>query len=263
MHFPHFRITRLLLIAALPLIISGCFNTRPVKYMAEIGETTVPSDANPDYLLQSNDIVSIFVTSLDPKSTEVFNIPNSFTISTSTSAGLNTNYNGYLINAEGNIQMPLIGVIQASGLTKKQLKDNITKIINDKKLLVEPIVHVRHLNYEVTVLGEVGKPTVISVPSERITMLKALGMAGDITIYGNKESVLLIRDRDGKKKVTRVNLNAANFLQSPYYNLQPNDVVYVEPNSNKLASTSRGAILLPAILSTFSFVIVVLAQFIK
>ena len=252
-----------LCLLACAFLITGCFNTRPVKYFADIKETTVPSDVNPDYLLQPNDIVSIFVSSLDAKSTEVFNIPNSFTISSATITGVNTNINGYLINTEGNIQMPMIGTIQAAGITKKQLKENITKIINDKKLLVEPIVHIRHLNYEVTVLGEVGKPTVISVPNERITMLKALGMAGDITIYGDKESVLLIRERDGKKKVTRVNLNAGNFIQSPYYYLQPNDVVYVEPNSNKLATTSRGAILLPAILSTFSFLIVVLAQIIK
>jgi polysaccharide export outer membrane protein len=252
----------LLLIAGM-FLLSGCFNTRPVKYFADIQETTVPSDANPDYLLQPNDIVSIFVSSLDAKSTEVFNIPNTFTISSATTTGVNTNINGYLINSEGNIQMPLIGTIKAAGITKKELKESITKIINDKKLLVEPIVHIRHLNYEVTVLGEVGKPTVISVPNERITMLKALGMAGDVTIYGNKESVLLIRERDGKKQVTRVNLNAGNFIQSPYYYLQPNDVVYVEPNPNKLASTSRGAILLPVILSTFSFVVVVVAQFIR
>jgi polysaccharide export outer membrane protein len=245
------------------LLLSGCFNTRPTKYLADINETTIPADINPDYLLQSNDIVSIFVSSLDAKSTEVFNIPNSFTISAANSNGANSNINGYLINRDGNLQLPLIGTIQAAGLTKKQLKENITKIINDKKLLVDPIVHIRHLNYEVTVLGEVGRPTVISVPNERITLLKALGMAGDITIFGKKDNVLLIRERDGKKLVTRVNVNDAKFLQSPYYYLQPNDVVYVETNSNKLASNSRGAILLPAILSTFSFVIIVLTQFIK
>lgn len=259
---PLLRTTRLFLIVA-PLFLSGCFNTRPVKYMADINESTVPSDADPDYQLQANDIVSVYVTSLDAKSTEVFNAPNTYTINTATANGVNAAISGYLINIDGNIQMPLIGYIKAAGLNKKQLKDNITKILTDRKLLVDPIVHIRHLNYEVTVLGEVGKPTVITVPNDRITMLKALGLAGDITINGNKQNVLLIRERDGKKKVTRVNLNAANFLQSPYYYLQPNDVIYVEPTSNKLASNSRGAILLPAILSTFTFLVVIVAQFIK
>jgi polysaccharide export outer membrane protein len=159
--------------------------------------------------------------------------------------------------------LPILGNIKAAGVTRKQLKTDITNMILDKKLLIDPIVTVRFLNYEVTVLGEVTHPTVISVPNERITLLKALGLAGDITIYGRKDNVLLIREIDGKRKIKRINLNSRNFLTSSYYYLQPNDVVYVEANKEKVAAASRNPQLLPTILSGLSVVAVVITQLIK
>jgi polysaccharide export outer membrane protein len=107
----------------------------------------------------------------------------------------------------------------------------------------------------VTVLGEVGKPSVISVPNENISLLKAIGLAGDITIYGRKDNVLLIRESDGIKQIKYIDLNSKDFLQSPYYYLQPNDIIYVESNKNKVASVGRGTRLLPVFLSGLSVVI--------
>ena len=97
------------------------------------------------------------------------------------------------------------------------------------------------MNFEVTVIGEVEHPTVITVPNEKITMIKALGLAGDITIYGKKDNVLLISENDGRRKIKRINLNSKNFLVSSYYYLQPNDIVYVEANKEKVATASRNA----------------------
>jgi polysaccharide export outer membrane protein len=168
-----------------------------------------------------------------------------------------------LVNTEGTIQLPILGNIKAEGLTKKQLKASITNLINEKKLLIDPVVTIRHLNYEVTVIGEVGKPTVINVPNEKISMLKALGIAGDITIYGKKENVLLIREVEGKRIINRIDLNSKDFLSSPFFYLQPNDVVYVEPNKIKILNANRNQQLLPTILSALSIVAVVITTLVR
>jgi polysaccharide biosynthesis/export protein len=113
------------------------------------------------------------------------------------------------------------------------------------------------------VVGEVAHPTVITVPSEKISLLKAIGLAGDLTIYGKRENVLLIREEDGRRKTRHINLNSANFFNSPYYYLHPNDVVYVEPNKAKVATAGRTQQLLPIILSSLSIVVIVLDRVIK
>lgn len=254
----------LILLFSVGILFPSCFSTRQTKYFYDIKDTTVASGLNnQEYYFQPNDVLSINLTSLNEEATKVFNAPNNSTINTANASGGSAPINGYLINIDGNITMPIIGQIKAAGVTKKQLTETITKIITDKKLLIDPIVTIRHLNYEVTVLGEVGKPTVITVPNERITIFKALGLAGDITIYGNKENVLLIREKDGKKKVTKLDLNSASFFTSPYYYLQPNDVIYVESNKNKIAGTSKAVQLIPTFLSTASFIFVIASKYIK
>ncbi|HEX8313718.1 MAG TPA: SLBB domain-containing protein, partial [Flavisolibacter sp.] len=152
---------------------------------------------------------------------------------------------------------PILGTIKAAGLTENALRSQIIKGILDKKLLVDPIVAIRHLNFRVTVLGEVGNPTVINVPSEKITLLEALGLAGDVTIYGRKENVLVIREEGGQKLIKRINLNTSEIFNSPYYYLRSNDIVYVEPNKAKVAGSSRSYQLLPIILSGLSFAAII------
>jgi polysaccharide biosynthesis/export protein len=119
------------------------------------------------------------------------------------------------------------------------------------------------LNYRVTVLGEVARPTVVSVPNERISILEALGIAGDITIYGKKDNVLLIREEKGGKLIKRINLNSSEIFSSPYYYLKSNDIVYVEPNQARIATASRTQQLLPTILSALSFVAIILTRVIN
>ena len=119
-------------------------------------------------------------------------------------------------------------------------------------MLVDPIVNIRYLNYKVTVIGEVGHPTVINVPNEKISLLEALGLAGDLTIYSKRDNVLIIREIEGAKSFQRINLNTNELFTSPYYYLKSNDVVYVETNKNKVASTSRGVIWIPVIFSAFA-----------
>lgn len=244
------------------LCTTSCVNTKPSTYFNNGRDTTIYQRVNEtEALIQKKDILSISITSLNQEASIVFNTTNNFAINTSSVTGINTQANGYLVDLNGFIQLPILGSIKADNLTKKQLKDNITELILEKKLLLDPIVNIRHLNYEVTVIGEVGKPSVITVPNEKISLIKALGLAGDITIYGKKDNVMLIRETEGVKEVKYINLNSKNFLTSNYYYLKPNDIIYVEANKNKVASVGRTNQLLPVILSTLSVAAIVASRF--
>ena len=243
------------------IIFSGlfsCVSTKNVGYLKNVKDATYVTDASPEAIIQRSDILSITITSLNAEASIVFNSTNNHVFNSSSSNGSVIQSGGYLVNGDGFIQIPILGNIKAEGLTKRELRDQITNTITTNRLLVDPIVTIRHMNYEVTVIGEVSRPTVINVPNEKISILKALGLAGDITVYGKRDNVLIIREVNGKKTLKRIDMNASTLLQSPYYYLMPNDVVYVEPNKNKLASASRGRQLLPALLSGLSVVVIVL-----
>ncbi|MBU3714262.1 MAG: polysaccharide export protein [Ferruginibacter sp.] len=242
-------------------IFSSCINVKHAAYFSDIKDTAINiNSSNEEGFIQKNDILSIYITSLNNEASSIFNNPNTLSISNTASNGSTTNLSGYLVNTDGNIQIPIIGTIKAEGLTKKELKQKITDIILDKKLLLDPIVNIRQLNYEVTIIGEVDKPSVINVPNEKISLLKALGIAGDITVYGKKNNVLLVREINGKREVKKIDLNSKDFIMSPYYYLQSNDIVYVEPNRQKIISASRIQQLLPTILSALSILAIIFTR---
>ncbi len=241
-----------------PSLIS-CNSTRKIVYFENVKDTTFYSANNENIApVEPNDILSISISSLNSEASAMFNPNNSNIARSTTATGGNTETGGYLVNADGTIQLPVLGSIKAGGLTKRQLKDNITNLILSKKLLVDPLVEVRFLNYEVTVIGEVARPTVITVPSEKISLLKAIGLAGDLTIFGKRDNVLLVREENGKKKTRHIDLNSPNFFNSPYYYLQPNDVVYVSPNKARIGQAGRAQLLIPILLSSLSIIVVVL-----
>jgi polysaccharide export outer membrane protein len=251
-----------LLVIAIFLAFSSCTPSKNIAYLQNIQDTSFKTSLGVvEAPIQSNDILSISISSLDAEASSVFN--KSTAKSTTAAAGGGQSAAEYLVNTEGNIQIPILGVIKAAGLTKTELKQNITKTLLAKKLLVDPVVDIRYLNFEVTVLGEVGKPTVITVPSEKISLVKALGLAGDLTIYGKRTNLLLIREEEGKRITRHINLNATDFITSPYYYLQPNDVVYVEPNKAKIASAGRSQQLIPIVLTSLSLMVILLDRLIK
>lgn len=240
-------------------LFSSCVDTRNISYFNKAKEAVYVSNMEqPDGLIQKNDILDIDISSLNVEASALFNQTNGSSNGKSVSGPNALQYSGYLVNENGFIQLPMLGNIMAASKSKAELRDHIVAMITERKLLIDPIVTIRHLNFEVTVIGEVARPSVIPVPSEKISLVKALGLAGDITIYGKKDNVLLIREANGKKMIRRINLNAASFLNSPYYYLQPNDIVYVEPNKNKLASVGRGRQLLPVFMSGLSVMVIVL-----
>lgn len=245
-------------------LLSSCTSTKKVVYFENVKDTTFYSTGNEVQVpIHANDILSISISSLNEEASAIFNPKSNTNIRSTTVTGSSSEAGGYLVNVDGTIQLPVLGNVKAAGLTKKQLKDEITNLILTKKLLIDPIVEIRFLNYEVTVLGEVARPTVITVPSEKISMLKAIGLAGDLTIYGKRDNVLLIREENGQKETRHIDLNSRNFFNSPYYYLQPNDVVYVAPNKNKINQGTRNPQLIPVMLSGLSVVIIILDRLLR
>lgn len=246
------------------LILSSCANSRKTVYFNDQQDAILKSDNIPARnIIQPNDILSISVTSLNPTATEIFNKPNNSFVSSTSINGVSLQSPGYLVNDEGNIQFPVLGEMKISGLTTNELRIEITNELKSRKLLIDPIVIVRQLNFKVSVLGEVARPTVVNVPSEKISLLEALGLAGDITIYGKKDNVMIIREEDGVKKIKRINLNSSEVFTSAYYYLKSNDIVYVEANKAKVAGSTRSSQLLPIILSALSFGAIIIDRVVK
>ncbi len=234
------------------LVSTSCTSTKKFVYFSNTADSTFESMLSQvEPYIQTGDILTISVSSLNKEASEDFN--NAQTGESS----------GYLVNMDSDIQMPTLGKIKAAGLTKKQLTDKITDIILSRKLLLEPIVTIRFINFQVTVIGEVSNPTVITVPNEKISLIKAIALAGDLTIYGKRDNILIIREEDGKKITRHVNLNSQDFFNSPYYYLQPNDVVYVEPNKARIATSGRSQQILPIALTAVSFILVIFNNFFK
>jgi polysaccharide export outer membrane protein len=230
-------------------LLTSCIDTKKATYFnglkdaGHFNNTTLPQT-----YIQPNDILDITVSSLNPEATTIFNpAPSS-----------NNEKAGYLVEANGTILFPVLGSIKAAGSTKEQLKADIAQRLTDKKLLMDPIVTVRFQNFRVTVLGEVKNPAVIPVPSEKISLLEAIGLAGDLTIYAKRDNVLIIRENSGEKITKRINLNSDELFTSPYYYLKSNDIVYVEPNKSRVASASRTQQWLPVVISALSFGIIVI-----
>jgi polysaccharide export outer membrane protein len=254
------RILNLFIGLSVFLLFPSCMDTRKLIYFNDAKESIYSgATSSTEAAIQKNDLLSITVNSLNPEASALFNAPNisASGINTSTAMGNSTPV-GYLVNQEGLIAFPMLGEIKVTGMNKTQLAAYLTTQLKEKKLLSDPIVSIRFLNFRVSVLGEVAKPGVYSVPNEKLSLLEALGLAGDITIYGKRENVLVIREDDNARKVLKkVNLNSKEIFESPYYYLRSNDVVYVEPSQNRV-QRERNQFLFPIIISMMSLGIIVI-----
>lgn len=196
------------------------------------------SDTNKNYtpVFHTDDLLSITVMGLDPASVIPYNLPvTNFNSNLGGYASGTPSPPGYLIDADGMIELPGIGKIKVAGLDRMAAIALIKEKLKDQ--VKDPTVNIRILNYKVTVLGEVKNPGTFTIPNERITLPEALGIAGDLSITGLRKNVLVIRDVDGKKTQTRVDLTSNDLFASPVYYLHQNDVVYVEPNRAKINSS--------------------------
>jgi polysaccharide export outer membrane protein len=200
--------------------------------------------------IQTGDLLSIVVGSLSTEANEMFNVPNQLTTTStnySSTGGTRLQPLGYLVNTSGIIEIPLIGKIKIEGLTTTDAADTIrAKLIN---YLKEPSVIVRNLNFKISVLGEVSKPAIYVIPDEKITIPEVLSLAGDLTIFGRRNNIMVIREENGKREYARLDLTSREIFNSPYYYLHKNDVIYVEPIKTKLAATDRRQQLVPIMAS--------------
>ncbi len=214
-----------------------------INYMKDIEQIAVETSVkNSRTTIQSSDQLEIFVTARDMDVAAPFN--QSFSSSTNTGTETKAISNGnaspqaptYTVDSDGNINMNVLGKINTTGLNIEDLRDDLQNRLT--RYIKNPIVNVKHANYKITVMGEVNKPDTYSVPDGKITILSALGLAGDLTMYGKRDNVLVVRNVDGEIMKQRIDLTSANFINSPVYYLRQNDVVYVEANETR-AKTSR------------------------
>jgi polysaccharide export outer membrane protein len=223
------------------LITASCSVNKNVPYFQNLSDTTkVASEVLAEYkepVIQPDDIMSINIETIDPQNSSVLNqVSTSLSVGASSASTIGSQQvTGFLVDKNGYVEIPILGQIKLLGLTTFEARE----LIRQKALVFfkEPSVQVRFANFKITVIGEVSKPAAYTLPNEKVTVLDAIGMAGDLTIYGRRENVLVIRQVDGAQKFARLNLNSTDIFKSPYYYLKQNDVVYVEPNKAKIVST--------------------------
>ena len=239
--------TNILLLFILPIIAFSCKTKSEVTYFKTVGtgdnmEISAKEAISYEPKIIPDDILAITVTATDPNAVAIFNLPTSSFLSPGeTQMNITPSLQTYLVDAKGDIEFPVIGKIHVAGITRGQLADLLKNKI--EAYVENPLVTIQVMNFKVVVLGEVNKPGTIKINNERISILDAIGEAGDLTIYGERTNVLLIREKDGKKEFHRFDLSQPDLFTSPYYYLQKNDVVYVEPNKarkgNALYSSNK------------------------
>ena len=218
----------LLILLAAPVMIISCGTQKKTpQYLEQIRDTTIKNAVKiPELIIQKNDLLSIVVYSSaleKDKSDALYNLPASGSTET-----------GFLVDVNGDIEYPGIGKIKAEGMTKLQLEDFIKKKLGETdKVLVNPSVIIRWLNYKITFIGEVNREGVINIPSEKLNILEAIGLAGGLAPFGKKESVRVIREINGAREFGTINLSSSDMFESPYYYLMQNDIIIVEPSKSK------------------------------
>ncbi len=231
-------------VLAMIVLMGSCTGSKEVAYFQNIDSLSLAASKGLyDARIMPKDMLTITVSASDPKAVSHFNLSVSNTLnptgSLSTGAGT---LQGYLVDNDGYINFPIIGRLHVVGKTKSDCEQMIHDKVKPYLAATEdPIVTVRMASYRVTVIGEVGHPTVVPVSTEKMSIIEALAQAGDLSIYGKRGNVLLIReDATGQKQHVRLNLNDANIFNSPYYYLQQNDIIYVEPNRVKAKNSAIG-----------------------
>ncbi len=236
----------LALVAFSLLLLMSCSSSKNVAYIQNSDTVDFSrSEVLYDARIMPKDILMITVNTVNPEASAPFNLVVSASLRSGTgNQGMSSNraLQTYLVDNDGCIEFPVVGTLKVGGLTKSEceqlIHDKIRRFLNAEET---PIVTVRMSNYKISVLGEVSRPGMFTVGNEKINIFEALAQAGDLTIYGVRDNVKLIReDENGQKNVYTLNLNDAEIINSPYYYLQQNDIIYVEPNKVKSRNSGIG-----------------------
>ena len=234
------------------LLITGCKTNQQVVYLQDAGKLITYKDSTvapiPDATLKIGDLLTITVNSNTPEASVPFNLPliptqggmNSYSMTNASTSGGGGSLQNYLIDTKGDMMFPIIGKIHAAGMTKSELSDYIEGQIYPRYIKDIPIITIRYANFKISVLGEVNKPGLCEINNEKVSILEAVAMAGDLTIYGRRDNLLLIRETNGKRESVRIDLRDKRLIDSPYFFLQQNDILYVQPNNPKSRSSAFG-----------------------
>ncbi len=236
------KLNNLIWLVAL-LLLGSCTSQKSMTYFRDINSESADSinayfhQASEPTIVKGDQLL-ITVSALDPEAATPFNLPAiSYMSGQSTTINTTPTVQYYIVDIDGNINFPVFGTLHVEGLKKSEviamLEERLSKSLND------PVVTLRFLNYYVTVMGEVNKPGRYNSTNERMTLLDALGLAGDLTAYAERHNILITRENDGKLEFQRINLNSDELFKSPFYYLQQNDVIYVSPNKVRAISAQN------------------------
>ena len=216
------------------ILFNSCKTAKDILYIQDLNSTDISKVYSSQNILQENDILKIDVSSLEIKASVPYNKPMIGGV-----VGNNIDIlqlNGYLVSSNKTINFPVLGEISVAGITVDDLENYLRERLENEGHLIKPNVSIRLINSKVTILGEVNTPGTYTFTEKNISLLQAIGLAGDLTIDGNRKDIVLIRESDGDRTTTKLDLTSASFLTSPYQNIHPNDVIIVNPNSKKIKS---------------------------
>ncbi|WP_419211093.1 polysaccharide biosynthesis/export family protein [Maribacter sp. X9] len=251
------NLSRFSIFLLIGLLISSCATRKDVVYFQDAKDyETIVSDNSHNNTFKIDDVVGINVSTLDPTASIPFNL---FSSARSEGSFAQPQQLDYIVDKNGEIDFPVLGNVKIIGLTPEE-----TKILLKEKLkpyLKDPIINIRLRNFTVTVLGQVNKPGTFPVNGEQITVLEAIGLANDLNIKGKRDNILVIRDFNGTKVYTRIDLTSKDALNSPVYYLTQNDIVYVEPNKSAVTQSTLDnranlAVSIASLLITISVVLI-------
>jgi len=247
----------ILFIAIYTCIITGCAPRRDLVYFSNLAkQTSEVKLQGQEVKIQQNDLLSVSINSLNQESNVLFAVNTK-------NANAESNYKieGYRVSKDGMINLPVVGNVRLEGLTIEQAQAAISKELD--KYVKKPVVDVQLVNFKVTVIGEVNRPSTFTVQGDNINLLEALGMAGDMTVYGKRENILVIRQQDGQRVMKRLNLNNQDVMDSPFFYLKQNDVVYVEPDKSKAIEYSPNTRIMPVVIASISAVAVLITAVLR
>lgn len=251
-------IKRFGLLVLLLSVFASCVPKKKLLYFQDIAQLKNDDKLAYDPKLQSDDLLIIIVSTPDPEASAPYNLTafsGNITNNTEAASG-GVRYQTYLIDSAGNIDFPVLGTLKLGGLTRREATEKIKAEL--AKYIKSAVVTLRLVNFKYSVMGEVARPGVFPVQTERVTLIEAISSAGDLTIYGDRKNILIIREVDGVKTHNFVDLTSTDFINSPYYYLDQNDIVYVGLNKTKINSSAVGPNITVGI-SAISLLITVIA----
>lgn len=232
---------RLIIILIISNLFFSCVSSKDVVYYQNIDQVkSDESEVSYEIAIHPDDLLMIIVGALDPEAAAPFNL-GTYTMPSSTIQNLTGKEPNqlYLVDSKGFINVPNLGRIKIAGLKRTEAVEMLQKELS--KHIEDPFVNLRVMNFKISVQGEVSRPGIYNVESERVNLIEALSMANDLTIYGRRDNVLLIREINGTKTYNRIDITKADFINSPYYYLSQNDIIYVEPNKTKINDRGVGS----------------------